>query len=134
MQATEAFASVASHTESIRNDGPHSVRVMDPGDLWAQGDVGLLMLAGVPRWAKGIPTPTQLAPGDTQGSRHCLADTGGVTAYSVRDATPLDGPVLDAPRGMTVTHPEHGDVTLPPGVYAVVYQRAFADELRRIED
>jgi hypothetical protein len=82
-----------------------------------------------------VPDPSlQLAPGTSRGSRHCLESLDGITFYRLERATPLDGPVLDAPRGLRVNHPEHGDVTLRPGVYAVVYQRAFAEEIRRVED
>jgi hypothetical protein len=76
----------------------------------------------------------QLAPGTSQGSRHCLESLEGITVFRLADQTPLDGPILEAPSGLRVNHPEHGDVTLRPGVYAVVYQRAFAEELRRVED
>jgi hypothetical protein len=135
VKAETAFGQVRKHAESIRNDGEHRIEVMDPGDMWAQGDIGLLMLPGVPPGAKRIDRPSaQLAPGTTQGSRHTLATLGGIALYTPADPTPLDGPLIEAPAGCRVEHPEHGDVELPPGVYAVVYQRAFADELRRVVD
>jgi hypothetical protein len=135
MTAIKEFEAVKFHAESIRNDGEHRVEVMDPGDCWAQGDIGILMIQAVPAGAKVSKSPSaQLAPGNTQGSRHVLESMEGLTLYEIDNATPLDGPVIDAPSGCRVNHPEHGDVTLPTGVYAIVYQRAFAEELRRIQD
>ena len=135
MAAEKAFGEVHRHAEKIRNDGDHQVEMMDVGEMWAQGDVGLVRLAGVPTGSVIIDEPSaQLAPGATQGSRHILSTLDGVRLFKLADPTPLDGPIIDAPGGCTVEHPEHGDVTLPAGVYGVVYQRAFADELRRVED
>lgn len=130
-----AFRRVANHAESIRNDDAHRVETMSVGDMWAQGDIGFASLAEIPSKAILILRPAaQLSPGNTQGSRHLVADLSAVKLYSLADPTPLDGPIIDAPNGVTVTHPEHGDVTLPPGVYGVIYQRAFSDELRRVLD
>lgn len=132
--AEAALAKVKSHAESIKNDGPHEIEVMDEGDMWCQGDVGLLKIGDVPPDARHCALPSRLAPGTTRGARHLLEWAPKARAYLLPDATPLDGPVIDAPGGMRVGHPEHGDVTLPPGAYAVVYQRAYADELRRTQD
>jgi hypothetical protein len=133
--AEREIDAIQSHAEAIRNDGAHEVATASPGDTWAQGDVGIVCLAGLPAGCRLDPNPTaQLAPGETQGSRHCLTDLAAVNLYRMGDATPLDGPVIEAPQGCTIAHPEHGDVTLPPGTYGVIYQRAYADELRRVQD
>lgn len=133
--ATKAFEEVREHAESIKNDEAHAIPSMDVGDMWAQGDVGFLRLAKLPAGVTKIAKPSaQLAPGTTQGSRHCLTTLDGVTLYRLANPTPLDGPVIDAPNGCEVDHPEHGNVTLPPGVYGVTFQRAYAAELRRVQD
>jgi hypothetical protein len=135
LTAEKEFTRIQRHAENIRNDEPHAVETASAGDMWAQGDIGLVCLASVPKGATLVANPSaKLAPGTTQGSRHILSDMTSVRLHRLKDATPLDGPVIDAPRGCTVTHPEHGDVSLPPGVYGVIYQRAFADELRRVQD
>lgn len=132
-----AFRQVIDYAEQIRNDDAHTVATMSPGDMWVQGDIGLVCLAALPKGCvvDNRPTP-QLAPGTTQGSRHCVAagDMARVRFYRLIEATPLDGPVIEAPDGLTIEHPEHGDVTLPPGIYGVVYQRQFAKELKRVQD
>lgn len=133
--ATTAYLQVKQHAEKIRNDEAQRVQTCSPGDAWAQGDLLLVCLDKLPRGAKPVnKTSRQLAPGTTQGSRHCLDSLDGLTLYTLDDATPLDGPVIHAEREFTVEHPEHGDVTLPAGVWGVVYQRAYAEELRRVQD
>ena len=81
-----------------------------------------------------IDTPQQLAPGTSKGSRHILT-TKGVKAFKLPNESPLEGPVLCCPEGLTVEHPEHGDITMKEaGWYAVTYQRAFAEEIKRQAD
>ena len=130
-----AFRRVQKQAEKIKNDDAHTIATCSPGDMWPQGDIGILCLASLPKGAKLDHRPTaQLAPGTTQGSRHCITDLSSVTIFRLAEPTPLDGPVIEAPTGFTVEHPEHGNVTLPPGIYGVIYQRAYADELRRVLD
>lgn len=131
----EVFSDVREYAERIKNDESHVVETCSPGDMWVQGDIGIMCLDGLPLDAEVDPKPqSQLAPGTTQGSRHCIVDLSAVTIYRLKSPSPLDGPIIEAPRGFTVEHPEHGDVTMPAGVYAIVYQRAFAQELRRVQD
>lgn len=75
-----------------------------------------------------------MAPGATQGSRHTLRSLDGVTVYKLRDAGSLDGPIVEAKEPAWLDHPEHGNRQLPAGLYAVTYQRAFAEELRAVQD
>lgn len=51
-----------------------------------------------------------------------------------RAITLLEGPIIEAPAGCVIAHPEHGDHIYPPGVFQVTFQRAYATELRRIAD
>jgi hypothetical protein len=77
----------------------------------------------------------QLAPGDTQGSRHCLRSLDGMTVYRLRNPGPLDGPIVVGERGLAIDHPEHANIVIEqPVTVAITYQRAFADELRRVAD
>lgn len=133
-KATTVFRNLKHHAETIKNDEPQRVETWSPGDAWAQGDVLFVCLDRVPDGAIEIPGTIQLAPGETQGSRHCLDSLNGITSYRLAEPTPMDGPILKADREFTVPHPEHGDVTFPAGVVGVVYERAYADELRRVAD
>lgn len=105
-----------------------------PGDYHRQGDVYIRRLKALPKGLKTTQAQSQLAPGETQGSRHCLESIDGVKFYAPADKTPLDGPILQCDGPVTVTHPEHGHVTLPAGVYSIHYQRQYAEELRRVQD
>lgn len=99
-----------------------------------QGDVYFTRLAVVPSGAQRcLKTDGQLVPGQTQGSRHCV-DPVRVRLWTLPHPTALQGPVIEAAEAFTVTHPEHGHVTFPAGVYATTYQRQYADELRRVTD
>lgn len=139
-EVESAYQRVADHADTIQNDAGHNMAGMEVGDCWRQGDVQIRRLPN--NWVTrhhaivvAAKPSIQLAPGSTQGSRHCLDSLDGVHFLRLANGTPLDGPILalDAPR--SITHPEHGDCEkLPPGCYGITYQRAFAEELRRVED
>lgn len=126
--------------ESIRNTDPQSLRTMEPGDEFRQGDLRVIRLKDdfVSRHRADLEATkpvSQLAPGQTQGSRHILKSVDGCKFHRLKNATPLDGPIVEITEGNAITHPEHGDVIdMPAGCYAFPGQRAFADELRRVAD
>lgn len=131
-----SFDTVQSWAEEIRNN---ELQVISPavveGDMWSQGDVLFVRLNAVPaEWELDNAPLTQLAPGTTQGSRHCLESLSGLTCYKPTTKNELDGPVIEATKAFVVTHPEHGHVKLPAGVWGIVYQRAHAEDLRRTRD
>lgn len=126
--------------EQIRNTEPQSVHTMEVGDEFRQGDLRIIRLADdftiqhVDKLESTDPV-AQLALGTTQGSRHILANVEGVKFYRLKNATPLDGPVIKTDMPNSITHPEHGDVVdLPAGCYAFPGQRQYAKELRRVAD
>jgi len=118
--------------EVIRNDAEQRFpEAATPGDCWRQGDVYITLLGELPNAVELVAEPAlQLVPGTTQGSRHCLDSLVGVVVHRVSDAGPLDGPVIECKCERTVTHPEHGDVVLPPGIYGIHYQRDLDAEER----
>lgn len=107
-----------------------------PGNYFRQGDLYITLLDGVPQGSVQIPFRAQLAEGNTQGSRHCLDSQDGVTMYRLENPSMTDGPILLLTTERTVTHPEHGWVTLPAGCYGVTYQRDLdaEDRERRVLD
>lgn len=135
LTAERSLEQITSHAEAIKNDEHQVAGEMSVGDVWAQGDVGIVRLESLPEGCTPIAEPSlQLAPGNTQGSRHCLESLEGVRLFQLSNPSPIEGPVVDAPNGMRVNHPEHGDVSFGPGVYGVVYQRQYAKELQRVQD
>lgn len=137
--AEKAIRDVRTQAEKIRSDRPQRFpEAASPGDYWRQGDIYITLLAAVPQTAEKVQAPAsrQLAPGDTQGSRHCLDSLDGADWHRLKQATEFDGPILALATERTVTHPEHGHVILPPGVYAITYQRNLDQEEReaRVQD
>ena len=148
MEVEQAFTAVQDH-ESIKRDS-HERIDLQPGDAYPQGDVIFVPLHGQPKRHADYQG-RQLAPGDTQGSRHVaegadielyIPDAADVIAMIARtlprsEVQPeLLGPTILS-SGFTVTHPEHGDRTftaIPAGCHQVVYQRAYAEEIRRQVD
>ena len=107
------------------------------GDCFRQGDVYFMLLDKLPRGAKSVKNPSlQLAPGSTQGSRHILDSAEGVKMFALPDATEFDGPILQLECEREITHPEHGHIVIPVGIYAVAYQRTQdgLDRARRVQD
>ncbi len=129
---------VVSVAEQIKNDElqrfPEAASV---GDYVRQGDVYVTLLDRVPGNCKLVKKPSnQLAPGNTQGSRHCIKSLRGVKVYSIPNPTVYDGPVIESKHEVTVEHPEHGDWKLPAGCYGISYQRTEDSEgrQRRVQD
>lgn len=98
-----------------------------------QGDLYFYKLHTIPRDAVRETHSGQLAPGVTRGSRHYV-DLAQVRVYRLAQPAVLDGPLIEAPDGVLVAHPEHGHLVFPPGIYGVTYQRQYAEELRRVTD
>lgn len=134
LTAKEAVSRVRDGAKHAAHDGVRSPN-LSVGDHVRQGDLYIWALEEIPSGAVPMgAVHLQLAPGTSQGSRHALDSADGVSMFSLRTPNALQGPMfmLDQPR--TITHPEHGHITLPPGCYGVTYQRAYADELRAVRD
>ncbi len=148
MTPTAAFAKVQKAAEAIRNDETQTVGTVSAGDVIRQGDLYLVALGPTPVIGETTPTnERQLAPGTTQGSRHTIdgpakigraADPRVVATLvnrMVRGAAvepELVGPIVQTEGPCTLAHPEHGNFVLPAGeTFATIYQRAFADTVRR---
>lgn len=134
-------------TETMVNDAPITLDTWSLGDVSHQGDLIFVNIGD--EMVKGAvqSRERQLAPGNTQGSRH-IAATGVVytapaeeiidrirKACGAEVAQAYIGPVIMGP--CTVTHPEHGHQTFPTeSCIAVVYQRSLDAEEReaRVRD
>jgi hypothetical protein len=137
MTVKDALMSVREAAETIKNsDTQRFSEAASVGECWRQGDVYIEVLEGIDSEKHVVDKKPslQLAPGDTQGSRHILDSDAGVEFFRVENGNALDGPVMRLSQERTITHPEHGNVVLPPGCYGIVYQRAHAEEIRRQMD
>jgi hypothetical protein len=149
MTAARAFREVLTSAEKIKCDDSEVVQAVEPGDVIRQGDVYLVALDSKPKKA-GAFAGRQLAPGDTQGSRHVAEgdceiyqpeETDAIRILNrlipeTRGETQFLGPVIVAKGAVEITHPEHGNRTLPGEgqAYLVTYQRTGRDTIRRAED
>lgn len=135
----KTMARIQSHLEDVLPGEP--VKISDAADvgdgLW-QGDLGIEIVAAVPADYVQVKRPSiadkQLVPGNTEGSRHCLDSLKGVTIYRPAkwDAENLRGPCLVLSQQRTITHPKHGDVSIPAGRTVLCrYQREFDAEQKR---
>ncbi len=102
--------------------------------IW-QGDLAITIANEVPSNYKKVQNVTkQLVPGTTMGSQHCLDSLDGVTMYLPQtwNEESLDGPYLVLSKERTITHPVHGDVTIPAGFEVqITYQREYNKELEK---
>jgi hypothetical protein len=140
---------VVDHAQTIAN-GKHDVvqpgmpqnfsEAATDGDMIWQGDLGIgITSGGIPTGYKRIDMPKNLClvPGsdETIGSRHCLASANGVEIYvpEVWDETVLEGPYLRLTNGCEVTHPKHGNVTVPScfNEVQIIYQKEYDQMLAR---
>lgn len=124
---------VTEHGKGIANDSEVRYGTFAVGDQHWQGDVGVLRICELPgglkdtwEWGK------QVAPGNTQGSRHVV--DGACKLMVWPNGGELVGPVVRSEEEWALRHPEHGDVVFPKGDYIITYQRAYADEIRRVMD
>lgn len=133
--AIEVMIKISTDAKATAKATPVKYGALAPGDYHRQGDVYITRIHEIPKGAIPIDNPSaQLAPGDTQGSRHVIDDLSCVEMFAKKDQTALDGPILNVKQPITINHPEHGAVSFPAGFYAITYQRQLADELRRVQD
>ena len=113
------------HTDELR-----FVRTIAIDDVVRQGDIYITCTDLDPRGEE--IAERQLAPGSTKGSRHVAH--GDVKLYKVNNDV-LTGPLIVARERFEVKHPEHSNISMPSGSYAVTYQRDLAAEERaRVQD
>lgn len=138
MTAEKTMQAIQARAEEIKRGNPQRFpEAASVGDTFRQGDVYFTLLAKRPNGCTLVANPSlQLAPGTTQGSRHCLDSIDGVKVYALSSPEMLDGPILVLKKERTVTHPEHGHAILPAGCYRVTYQRDLDEEerIRRVQD
>lgn len=100
-----------------------------PPKVWRQGDVFIIATDHIPDGA--VPRRPVLAEGEITGHAHRLAATDSAAVLGTADGLYLD--VFGAE--VTVTHEEHGPVTVPRGSYIVRIQREYHPaEIRRVID
>jgi hypothetical protein len=132
LTAKEVFAKIEKQAKTSPAD-TRVIRAIAVDEFIRQGDIYLTRIADDAPLPKDLSKTRQLAPGNTKGSRHIVE--GEVTIYERKSGTVLDGPIVDAPNGFTLTHPEHANFVMPPGRYSATYQRDHEkEEIARVMD
>jgi hypothetical protein len=108
-------------------------------DAIAQGDLLLKVVDSVPAGFTKVdklePKDMQLVVGNTVGAKHALSHLNGVTLYRPAEWTieSFIGPVFVCNQEVSVTHPVHGNVTVPANtMIACEYQKEL-DLIEAIE-
>ena len=102
--------------------------------MYQQGNVIFEPLSAMPAAAQPVPRGPRgivLAEGEATGHAHVVLDE---EARAFRDESDL---LLSLSREATVTHEEHGPITLPPGIYRVRRVREydhFVEEAKPVQD
>lgn len=134
----ERLETMASHAKRTANDDDVDVSgvLKKFPDTYAQGDVYITRLDALPSGVTEMKDmQRQLAPGETQGSRHLLRHLDGVKMYKRNSAQECDGPVLQLTQVNDIEHPEHGNLcNIAPGFYAITYQQTGDQMRRRVRD
>jgi hypothetical protein len=108
-------------------------------DAIAQGDLLLKVVNSVPAGFTKVdklePKDMQLVVGNTVGAKHALSHLNGVTLYRPAEWTveSFIGPIFVCNQEVAVTHPVHGNVTVPANtMIACEYQKEL-DLIEAIE-
>lgn len=127
---TKTKATVQAANHAIRKAAEKAkhrhvtVPEMRVGQMFCQGDVGILAVRTLPKGATKIDRPPngQVAPGNTKGSRHCIDGSEAVTYYRF-PGDPLSDMGIESAETWTLRHPEHGHATFGPGRYQLIHQQ-----------
>ncbi len=95
--------------------------------MWRQGDIFIETVKAIPADARLQPHCV-LAEGEVTGHSHRIAERAAARLYAHPASLYLDIVAEHA----TVTHDEHGPITLPRGTYRVWRQREYSPEAIRV--
>lgn len=94
--------------------------------MWRQGDVLIDRIEEIPPSAFRLKRPI-LASGDTTGHRHRIKDPRTARLLWTHQSRPGQVFLEVIADEATVSHPEHGEIVLPRGLYRVWRQREFEE-------
>lgn len=153
VEAYELVRESATKTQEVAQ--VREVGLMSVGDSLRQGDLYVVFIGDGTNVDEKVfkrleHVRLQLADGDTQGSRHILSSPEGVVSYDIEQPREVInllkragiqvqepvyfGPAFTLDRKTTLTHPEHGDRVLGPGMYVSIFQRVYRNEIQRVID
>jgi hypothetical protein len=108
-------------------------------DCGRQGDLYFAKVSMIPdNYIQESNPRTQLVPGNTKGSKHCLVSLDNVEVhlpigFSFDKSYDSNlGPIVVLHTDNEITHCEHGNVKLPAGTYEFRYQNDWDIEEAKI--
>lgn len=137
LNAIEVFGQIQEHAARSKCDHTWMIEHPEFGRPYPQGDLNFWFLEKLPEDAIETTPVSQLAPGNSRGSRHCIAltDMKNVQFFKLPNPNPLQGLILKLCAPTRIEHPEHKHHIYPAGaIIAVTYQRSYAEEIKRIAD
>ncbi len=136
MSVESLINQILEHGQQNADDSLKIVSGVQPWQHSSQGDVDFVKLPKLPSAGIEAAPVSQLAPGTSKGSRHCIreSDISKITFWKLPNPNPLQGLILEFAEPIVIEHPEHGDQKLEPGIWFVKFQRRHADEVKRISD
>lgn len=97
-----------------------------------QGDIFFEKVTSIPKGFRYNAEKTAygrivLAEGEITGHFHALEEDTDTVVLTGDDNAAIEEMILHVrnPEGVTVTHPEHGPITLEPGLWKVARQREY---------
>jgi hypothetical protein len=154
METKEKAVEVLEKIQSVAKNCKAEDRLVKnwiPGQFVRQGDVYLTCVPS--DWPHGKELENhQLVPGNSKGSRHIAGESIRVyegkqvpegIAKRLQDAHKVSGeglarvilgPLLEIKERSSVTHPEHGDYSLPGGCHVQVTYQLNSRDLQRAQD
>lgn len=130
---TEVDLKAGEYTEN--GDGEGGVYT---GQYIYQGDVRIERSDTLPKGAVIVHGASpQIVEGNGPGSRHVISARTfkDCVIYKRKDADPIEGSIIWAPKGFDLEHPEHGDIRFKgAGYYPTFGQVQHAEVLKRLKD
>lgn len=95
---------------------------------YRQGDILLVPVAKLPEGLEEVPRQggkIVLAEGEATGHLHAIESEEA--SFLATDLADIEGRFLAVEEEVTLTHPEHDAIALPPGNYEVRRQREYSE-------
>lgn len=141
MQVLDIYNKITDSSNEIGVSTLQETRFVDkiqPGQFVRQGDIYIVCVKSVNPKLKETKV-RQLAMGNSQGSRHVIEGEAEIfapvskTIQRTKLGEYFEGPSFRCKEHVTISHPEHAHISLPPGSYEVRHQVDLLTKKRVID-
>lgn len=137
MKVLELYKKIKDSTEVHKKKELRYLKKVDIDTAPRQGDIYIHRVKDDFPHGKLLQN-NQLAHGNTKGSRHIAESPSEV--FDGKQAPkylsfegnswPLIGPFVKSLKRFSISHPEHADISLPPGCYQITHQMDARTRMR----